>query len=167
MDILREAELSRLRWGRADGVIVRRSEVVSEARRWLGTLHVHQGDSMHGTDCGGLVRGVSVALGLIPSNYLELTPESLRGYERRATDDLGMRLCDHYWKRIPKMQIAPGDVVLIHWKASGIPQHCGIVGDYKGGGLSLIHALGKVIEHNYSDAWRGRVLAAYSLPGVA
>lgn len=176
-EVVAEAERMGLRWGRPDGALVSRAAVVAEARSWLGTPFVHQHDAKGvGVDCGGLIRGVSVALGLIPANYREMVPARLRGYARQPEGDLGMKLCDHYWRRIPFEQVQPGDVVLVRWGQSP-PQHGAIVGSHPKSGLSLIHALGpmapnKVVEH--SIRWLGsggpngpRFVAAYALPGVA
>jgi hypothetical protein len=60
-----------------------------------------------------------------------------------------------------------GDFVLIAFERE--PSHLAILGDYHGGGLSLIHAYAgvrKVIEHVLSDDWRARIVAAYAFPGV-
>ena len=172
MDILTEAATGGLRWGRPDGAIVSRASFVAEARSWIGTPFVHQHEMKGvGVDCGGLVRGVSVALGLIPQNYRELVPQELRGYSRQPSGFLGRDLCDIYWRRIPVIDIQPADVVLIAWD-KGIPQHGAIVGDYRHGGLSLVHSLGPsgqrgVIEHRMDREWSKRIVAAYQIPGVA
>ena len=49
---------------------VTRQEVVREAREWLGTPFHHQArEKGVGTDCGGLVGGVAVALGIVPPDW--------------------------------------------------------------------------------------------------
>jgi cell wall-associated NlpC family hydrolase len=174
-DIVTEAEACSLRWGRSDGALVSRAAVVAEARSWIDTPFAHQHDMKgHAVDCGGLIRGVSVALGLIPANYRDLAPQRLRGYARTPDGDLGMQLCDFYWNRIAFDDARPGDVILVRW-CDGPPQHGAILGDYPHGGLSMIHALGprhpnKVIEHRLMFGTDGRapmkLVAAYSLPGV-
>lgn len=178
MDIvIEEAARCGLRWGRPDGVPVSRKAVVAETRSWIGTPFMHQHSVKgHGVDCGGLVRGISVALGLIPSNYRDLVPIDLRGYSQHPHGDLGLRLCDHYWQRINQYQMRPGDVVLVRWGSNSPPSHSAIVADYLHGGLSMIHALGpghpcKVIENSMrwlemSDSNGPKLVAAYSLPGV-
>lgn len=171
MDILSEAKKMGLRWGRPDGVLVTRAAVVDEARSWIGTPWVHQAETKGlGADCGGLVRGVSVALGLIPANYQNYVPVDLQGYGRQPHGDLGRRLCDHYWTRIDPNNMQPGDIALIRFEAD--PQHWAIVGDYPLGGLSMIHSWNrtkdrKVIENRFDAVWMARVTDAYSMPGVA
>ena len=176
MDILSEAKRLGLRWGRADGVPVARAAVVAEARTWMGTKFMHQHELKgHGVDCGGLIRGVSKALGLIPANYRDLMPSPLRGYGRQPQGDLGEQLCDHYWNRIDAQELRPGDVVIVRWGPHA--QHGAIVTDYPNGGLAMIHALNggpmKVVEHSMrwlaaqgAQGNRPRLAAAYSLPGV-
>ena len=47
-----------------------RLEVAAEARRWLATPFAHQGRTRGlGCDCGGLVGGVAVALGIVPPTW--------------------------------------------------------------------------------------------------
>ena len=171
MDILTEAAGSVLRWGRPDGALVSRAAVVTEARKWVGTPFVHQHEVMGvGVDCGGLVRAVSVALGLIPQNYREMIPARLRGYARQPEGDLGERLCDFYWHRIDVRDAQPGDVILMRW-SDGPAQHAAIAGEARGA-LTLIHALGpnhpaKVVEHRIDKSWVKRMVCAYKIPGVA
>ena len=167
-DILTDADRLGLKWGRPDGVIVARSEFVAEARTWKGTPWVHQHEVKgRGVDCGGIVRGASVALGLIPSNYRHLMPEAIRGYARHPDGFLAQQLCDYYWRRIPNDLMQAGDIALI--KFDRFPQHAAVLGSYPYGGLlSMIHAFGKcVVEHRLDESWRKKIVAAYSLPGVA
>lgn len=168
---LTEAQRLGLQWGREDGAAVSRADFVTEVRSWLATPFLHQHERKgHGVDCGGIVRGASVALGLIPPDYRRLIPPEVRGYARTPDGEFGRRLCDHYWTRIDIKSVRPADVLLI--KYSKFPHHVAVVADCPGGGLSMIHALGpfhpaKVVEHRIDKTWMGRVVAAYSLPGVA
>lgn len=170
MEVLKEAERMGLRWG--SGAPVSRSKVVAEARSWIGTAYLHQAELKGvGVDCGGLIRGVSVALGLIPENYKQMMPAEIHGYGRRPDGDLGRDLCDLYWNRIEPDSVQPADLVLCSYGKVGMPHHVGIIADYQGGGLSIIHALGprgpkRVVEHRFDSVWRSRVIAAYSMPGV-
>lgn len=46
----------------------------------------------------------------------------------------------------------------------GAPNHVGIIGDYRYGGLSFIHAYApnrKVIEHRLDDKLRGQIIEVY------
>lgn len=170
MDVLKEAERMGLRWG-SDSPVTR-AQVVAEARSWIGTKYLHQAEMKGvGADCGGLIRGVSVALGLIPENYKEMMPAEIHGYARRPDGSLGRELCDLYWTPIAVDSIQPGDLVLFSYGKVGVPHHIGIIADYPGGELAVIHALGplgpkKVVEHRLDSVWRSRAIAAYAMPGV-
>ena len=167
-ELIAEAARLGLVWGRADGVTVPRAVFVAEVRTWLRTRFQHQGEARGiAVDCGGLIRGASVALGLLPTDYQQRMPESVRGYARQRHDDAGEQLCDHYWSRIPIDAAQIGDVVICAWRGAP-PQHAAVLADYTGGGLSLVHALrGQgVVEHRLDDNWRSRIVAAYSIPGV-
>lgn len=162
----------RLRFGREDGVLVSRAEIVAEARKWIDTPFMHQQHMIGvGCDCGGLIRGVLMTKGLLRSDYLDFLPEEARGYAATPDGVSMRRSCDALMTQVPLGQLRPGDVVLLEFER-GLPQHTAIVADYRHGGLSVIHALGphfpsKVIEHRLDSSWRKRIVAAYAIPGVA
>lgn len=165
--LLAEVGRTRLRWGRADGSMVPRSAVVAQARSWIGTPWAHQHHYKGvGCDCGGLVRGVSIELGLLPADYADHAPDALRGYGRQNDGQLICRLCDLFWHRIELDAARPGDIVVLRIVKD--PQHAAFLGDYLHGGLSMIHALVGmgVREHRIDESWRKRIIAAYALPGV-
>jgi cell wall-associated NlpC family hydrolase len=170
MDILEEAAALGMRWGRPDGEIVSRSALIAEARSWIGTPFHHQGCLKGvGVDCGGLVRGVSVALGLLPPDYATLIPRRLHGYGRYPNMDMGRRLCDVYWTPIEREEMQPADVIVIAFDSD--PQHTAILVPYAHGGLGIVHAAMKgVIETRllFGTSPRSmKFVAAYKLPGVA
>ena len=170
--VLCDAGALGLQWGRDDGVLVPRAAVLAEAREWIGTKFMHQQETKGvAVDCGGLIRGVSVALGLLPENYRKLMPAALHGYGRQPSGDLGECLCNHYWTRIPLDAIQPADVLLFRWHG-GPAQHAGFVADAPHQGrFNIIHSLNfipnMVCEHGLDDKWSKRAIAAYQLPGVA
>lgn len=142
-----------------------RAAVVAEARTWLGTKWVHQHRTKGvGVDCGGLVIGVARVLGLV-------APDMDVNHYARVPDGTSLLAhCDAWMQRIAVDTIQPGDVLVLRFDTD--PQHLAIVADYVHGGLSIVHALdragsGSVIEHRLDPANRARVVAAYSLPGVA
>lgn len=58
--------------------------------------------------------------------------------------------------------IQAADVVLMRFK--GEPQHVGMIADYPGGGLRLIHtdsAVGRVTEHIFGGSWPDTVFEVY------
>lgn len=141
-----------------------RVAVVAEARSWLGTPWVHQHRTKGvGVDCAGLVIGVARALGLVP-------PAMDVNHYARTPDGSLLATCDAWMQRHDVAAAEPGDVLVMRFDTD--PQHLAIVADYVHGGLSIVHALdragrGSVIEHRLDLANRARIVAAYSLPGVA
>jgi hypothetical protein len=120
-----------------------------------------------GVDCGGLVGGVAIALGIVPATWWrDVFDPQFGGYGRQPANGTLQRVCESFMRRV----LAPdvGDVLLMRFADE--PQHLGIVGDYAHGGLSLVHALaraGRVVEHRLAPVWRARVVQGYSMPGVA
>lgn len=141
-----------------------RAAVVAEARRWLGTPWVHQ-HRTHGVgvDCAGLVIGVARELGLVAPDF------DFGGYGRQPDGTL-LAVCDTHMRRIPRAALQPGDVLVLAMKDQ--PQHMGIVGDYRHGGLSIIHScapctgIGRVVETRLMWARNFIFRGAYALPGV-
>jgi cell wall-associated NlpC family hydrolase len=139
-----------------------RADVVAEARAWLGTPWMHQ-QRRRGVavDCAGLVIGVARALGLVAPDF------DVQGYVRVPDGSLLQR-CGQFMARTSQGAMQPGDVLVV--AIDGDPCHMGIIGDYRHGGLSLIHAAtraGRVIEHRLMFAGNLRFRAAFTLPGVA
>jgi NlpC/P60 family putative phage cell wall peptidase len=134
--------------------------VVAEARTWLGTRWQHQA-ALKGVacDCAGLVLGVARVLGLA-------VPTAVPAYDRRP-DGVQLRaLCEAHLQPAGA-SLAPGQVLLFRF--ADAPQHLGIVGNGPGY-LTMIHAHApdrRVVEHHLDATWRARLVAAYTLPGVA
>lgn len=129
---------------------------VALARSYLGTPFHHQGRLRGvGVDCVGLVLCVARELGVVPQGW------DVPGYSRHPD---GVELVRHLTERMDAVPDAmrPGDVVLVAFARH--PQHVGIVGDYRHGGLSLIHAdglRGHVIETRLMFTAAMRYVAAY------
>ena len=138
-----------------------RAQVVAEARSWVGTPWMHQQRVKGiGIDCIGLIICVARDLGLSPPGT------DFTGYGRRP-DGKMLSLCDEHMVRIRRDDLQPGDVLVMAIEHD--PQHMGIVGDYRHGGLSLIHAAskaGKVVETRLMFARNLVFRGAYALPGV-
>lgn len=141
--------------------MVERAAVVAEARSWIGTPWVHQHRAKGvAVDCAGLVIGVARALGLLPAGF------DVTGYGRHPDGSL-IAVCDQHMRRIHGNDLQPGDVLVVAIEKD--PQHMGIVGDYRHGGLSLIHAAskaGQVVESRLLFVRNFRFRGAYALPGV-
>ncbi|HAZ61181.1 MAG TPA: peptidase P60 [Gammaproteobacteria bacterium] len=129
-------------------------EIITEARRWLGTPFHHQGRCRGvGVDCAGVVIGVARTLGL--------SGNDVAGYGREPYRGLLMRELDSQMQRIDAPE--PGAVLLLRFAVE--PQHLAICTDQE----TLIHAYqtaGACVEHRYSDLWRARTLQAYVYHGA-
>lgn len=138
-----------------------RHQIVAAARHWLDTPWQHQ-QRMHGVavDCAGLVICVARAIGAVAPDF------DINGYSRNPDGTL-LAVLDEHLLPIPREQLQPGDVVVL--SIVGEPQHLGIVGDYRHGGLSIIHAsstAGRVIETRLMFAGNFQFRAAYRFPRV-
>lgn len=138
-----------------------RMDVVIQARTWMepATPYVHQGRLKHvGVDCVGLPICVAKELGLVATNF------DINGYTREPDGQL-MSLARQYMTEIPLEDMLPGHVIVLSMPQD--PRHFGIIGNYRHGGLSIIHAYGeKVIETRLMMTTAFKPVAAFKLPGV-
>lgn len=152
-------------------------KIVETARGWLGTPYIHQARGPKGpeggTDCVGLLIGVSVELGLIEEGYdptgyawetdgSQLRTELSRWADRVAFTDTPLGV--EFWHGALK----EGDIVV--FRVAGMPQHTAFVSsiDYGSGGklAGMIHAYNparKVVEHVVDDRWARRLVEVWRL----
>lgn len=145
--------------------MITRVDVVAAARAWLGTPFHHQARLKGvGVDCAGLLIGVGRELGIFAAEF-DVPP-----YLPTPDGHSLLAACDRYMDGIDRDAMRPGDVLVMRVDVD--PQHLGIVGDYRYGGLSLIHASNQrgvtaVIETRLVWSRRQRFVAAYQFRGVA
>jgi cell wall-associated NlpC family hydrolase len=133
--------------------MITRVDIVMEARRWLGVRYKHQGRTVAGVDCAGLI--IKVAHNLRVSKHDETN------YARRPHGHDLMNSLNTHAIRVQR-EALPGDILLFSFQ--GFPQHLGIRTD-KG----IIHSFAtarKVVEHTYDNLWRSRLVYVYEFPGV-
>ena len=141
-----------------------RAEIVVHARAWVGTPFAHmQRKKGIGVDCAGLLIGVARELAIVSQNF-DVPP-----YTRNPDGKSLIAWCEQYMKRITREQMQPGDAVVV--APDKRPQHLGILGDYRHGGLSIIHAAEiasppRVIETRLMFGRGMEFVAVYSFPGV-
>lgn len=133
-----------------------RSDIVNEARRWLGTPFHHQGRQLGvGVDCVGVLFGVAWALGISDFDH--------RAYHRRPnTDEMGALLRGHL-DAIAVADADAGDV--LRFNIEQRPQHLGILTGHN----TILHAfqtVGRCVEHRMDARWWRRVVSAHRFPGV-
>jgi cell wall-associated NlpC family hydrolase len=139
--------------------LVTPTDVVVEARRWLGVPWRHQGRTRAGVDCAGLVVMVAHALDLSRYDY--------RGYSRRAH---GQAFVEHFQLTMESLRVAEaaaGDVLVFADHA--YPCHCGfLTGKWDQPHLLHAHATRrKVIEEPYIGEWPAKVRFAFRFPMVS
>lgn len=139
------------------------SALASSARKYLGVRFRHRGRSERGLDCAGL--------GWIAYRDCGYELPDFRLYSREPHDDglityISAALGDPvYLAPIHPAMICSGDVVVLRFDVE--PHHVAIVGNYRFGGHSLIHACGhnnKVIEQRMSDDMVKRITHVFRRP---
>ena len=136
--------------------MLERDDIITEARRWIGTPWRHQGRSRAGVDCVGLIVLVARALGL--------EPEDVTGYARRQD---GRTLLRHLHKQLDQQTITNwkiGDIGV--FKESAFPIHVGFL-SRRDGVPTVIHAHARrrqVIEEALVPY--GAPFAVFSFPEV-
>jgi NlpC/P60 family putative phage cell wall peptidase len=144
---------------------VTREDIVIEARSWVGTPYLHQGRAKGlGVDCGGLIGGVAVALGIVPANWWDADFAPHAGYGRRASGDSLLAVLRKFMAEVTPASARLGDVLAFRFSRNA--QHLAIQGPG-----TMIHALrgatiGRVVEQGIDARWRGRIVSAFSYPGV-
>lgn len=132
-----------------------RAGFVSAARACIGVRWRHQGRSLQGLDCGGLVVYALARVSRVVRDSI--------GYGRVAyRSSLEDVLEDNFGDMLPKEGMRVGDVALMRFK--GAPSHVGVVGDYIYAGFSLIHAFAqnkKVVEGRIDDEWQNSIVGVY------
>lgn len=137
---------------------VTRSDLVKEARSYLGTPYHHLGRLKGvGVDCIGVVMGLAKFVGIEFDTAGWIYPKNGAGV--KLNHELG-----RYLLIIPTCFATSGDVATFCLFGEEQPQHVGVLTDY---GLLHTHAgVGKVVEHLYSHQWQKRASAAFRFKEV-
>ena len=140
---------------------MRRGEIVTAARDWLGTPYRHQAATLGaGCDCLGLLRGVWRSLyGDAPDmpNY--------RADWRDARHAAGLVAAAEELLVPAGDAHKPGQVVLFRLGRTSMPKHCGVL-VAPGRFVHAQEGLG-VVEANLTAGWAKRIAGRYEFPGVA
>lgn len=143
--------------------ILRREEIVSAARTWLGTPYHHQASVKGvGCDCVGLIRGVwRECIGPEPVK----PPPYSRDWGEANGTELMQQFFIKYLHKIALADAASGDVVCMRWKPGVVAKHCLILTDAG----KAIHSLQTVpvTEFHLSEWWREKFVAAFKFPRTA
>lgn len=138
-------------------------EIVSEARRWIGTPYVHQSSVQGaGTDCLGLLRGIWRAL---HGNEPEAVPAySMDWSEPQGEERLWGAALRHLTpKDLTREEV--GDVLLFRMRSGSVAKHLGVA-SVVGNASCFVHAYSGygVVESALSLPWRRRIVARFQIP---
>jgi cell wall-associated NlpC family hydrolase len=142
-----------------------RSDIVAYARTLIGTPFHHAARLPGvGVDCAGVLVLVARQCALVSQDF------DLPAYAEHPDGRTMLAWCDKYMgARLTEKTMQPGDAVVMI--TDRLPQHLGVLGDHRHGGLSLIHASNtanppRVIETGLRWLPNQRFVASYSFPGV-
>jgi NlpC/P60 family putative phage cell wall peptidase len=139
-----------------------RSDIVAEARGWIGTPYRHQASLKGvGCDCLGLVRGVwRAVIGAEP----ERAPPYAPGWAEAASGEALADAAGRHLVAIDAGAFQDGDVLLFRWRANMPAKHAAIVTAKD----LMVHAHdgAAVAEVTIAPWWRRRLAFAFRFPGV-
>jgi NlpC/P60 family putative phage cell wall peptidase len=140
-----------------------RSDIVAEARAWIGTPYRHQASLKGvGCDCLGLVRGVWRA---VIGDEPQAAPAYSRDWaEASGEESLALAARAHLIE-IEPAQFLPGDVLLFRYRERYPAKHAAIVS----APALMVHAHdgAAVAEVAIAPWWRRRLAFAFRFPGAA
>lgn len=128
---------------------------VEIARRHVArrTRWEHQARGPASLDCIGLLVEAYAAYGI----------KDRTDYDRNPRDGkLERQIAEQFGPSVRKEDMRPGDVVCLAFPK--VVRHVGIIGDYPGGHLSLIHTSGStqcVTEHRLDSRWLKRIKSVH------
>jgi NlpC/P60 family putative phage cell wall peptidase len=139
-----------------------RSEIVAEARAWIGTPYRHQASLKGvGCDCLGLVRGVW--RGLI-GDEPQVAPAYSRDWAEASGEEALAQAARAHLIEIAPAEFQPGDVLLFRYRDRYPAKHAAIVSAPE----LMVHAHdgAAVAEVAIAPWWRRRLAYAYRFPGT-
>lgn len=134
-------------------------DIITTARTAIGAPFRHQGRSLRGLDCVGLLVFICWHLGVSVADQ--------EGYPERPSNGLlegvfAEHVASGVLLRIEVTKMQSGDFLMMRFVRE--PQHLAILA-----GDTIIHSymtVGQVCEHRFDARWRSRVIAVYRLAGI-
>lgn len=143
-------------------MIFTRAEIVTEARRWIGTPYHHQASLIGvGADCLGLVRGVWRSL---HGRDAEPPPAYSRDWAEAAGEETLLAAAGRHLERRDDARMQPGDILIFRFRADVPAKHTGILATP----TSFVHAMegAAACEVPLSPWWRRRIAGVFAFIGV-
>ncbi len=137
---------------------MKRSDIITAARKWLDVKWQHQGRGLAGIDCAGVVVNVALEFGVPVDERTD--------YQRRTHGTQFLQRFRDCFDEKPVALLREGCIVTLTEPA--FPCHCGII-SRKHGELYLIHGYAKrrkVVEELFDKLWRDKLVAVFDYPGV-
>lgn len=145
--------------------------VVKTAREWVGTPYVHQHRQRgHAVDCVGLVIGVGIEAGVLPT----WSPEAWEPHQSygRSPNPIHMtRAIEQFLLPIAltdPLAAPDGSIAFMAWRRD-LPMHLAVLASMPDGRRTMIHAYpqaGRVVEHGFAAEWPDRVVSLWAYPGL-
>ena len=132
---------------------MKRSQILEEAEKWIGTPWEHQGRSKAGCDCAGYIYCLGINSGCDPKGLSENPTYG------RDPDDTMERILDKHLKRKPWNQRLPASVLFFAFGKRG--QHLGLMSS---NGYTFYHGYeweNKVVETRLDNRWLKRLRGVY------
>ena len=141
---------------------ITRTDIIAEARSWIGTPYRHQASLKGiGCDCLGLVRGVWRALhGAEPEPMPAYAPD----WAEAAREETLAQAAARHLVAVDAARFARGDVLLFRWRNGFPAKHSAIATTPE----RMVHAHdgAAVAEVAIAPWWRRRLAYAFRFPGV-
>jgi hypothetical protein len=113
-------------------------DIIACARQFIGVRFAHQGRTLEGLDCLGLLLISAQTVGLTVDGE-EVNAFDIPHYGTRPDAQLLRKKLDSHLLPIERSIIREGDVALL--KIDGLPQHLALITNYPmHGELGMIHA---------------------------
>ena len=140
-----------------------RADIVTAARRWIGTPYEHQASLIHvGCDCLGLVRGVwREVIGQEPERAPAYTPD----WAEASGAETLLHAADRHFQFVALNEFREGDVLLFRFREHLPAKHLGVATSSTH--MIHAHAGAGVTEVAIGGHWRKKLVAAFVFPGVA
>ena len=151
-----------LRPGQKRSFMLTRTQIVAEARGWIGTPYQHQASLKGvGCDCLGLVRGVW--RGVVGQEPERAPPYAPDWAEALRAETLAQAAARHLVP-VALDEFSEGDVLLFRWRRHLPAKHAAIVASPS----TMLHAHdgAAVTEVAIAPWWRRRLAFAFRFPGV-